>query len=122
MLADRRLLILLDDAACAQQVQPLLPGAPGALVLVTGRCRMAEVVVRDGAHRLTIGALAAADAVTLLACLGGPQRIRAEPAAAAEVARLCGHLPLAVAIAGERLAGNPRLRLAELAGELAAAG
>jgi DNA-binding SARP family transcriptional activator len=118
LLVGKRLLLLLDDTR-SSQVQPLLPGAPGSMVLVTSRDRMADVVIRDSARRLTVTAMSATDAISLLAHIIGEQRVAAEPAAAAAVARLCGYLPLPLAVAGERADGDPWLSLADLASELA---
>ncbi|MFI1090978.1 hypothetical protein [Streptomyces sp. NPDC020917] len=66
LLADRRVLILLDNAATASQVRPLLPGSGGSLVIVTSRDRLAGLAIRDGARRLTLGTLPEAEAVALL--------------------------------------------------------
>ncbi|WP_327048279.1 NB-ARC domain-containing protein [Microbispora sp. NBC_01189] len=100
VLADRRVLVVLDDAASEEQVRPLLPGGPGCAVLVTSRRRPAGL----SARAVRVDALDPASAATLLGRIAGPERIAAEPGVAAEIVRLCGHLPLAVRIAGERLA------------------
>jgi tetratricopeptide (TPR) repeat protein len=102
--ADRRLLVVLDNAHDAVQVRPLLPAGPGCAVLVTSRQVLATL---DGATHLHLDVLPAADAVDLLARLAGAQRVAADENAAHEVARLCGCLPLAVRIAGARLAARP---------------
>ncbi len=120
LLARRRMLLLLDNAATARQVRPLLPGSPHCLVLVTSRNDLAGLVARDGAHRIQLDVLSAGKSVALLTHVLGTQRVAAEPGAAAELARLCGGLPLALRIAAERAAGHPRrVTLAELAAELA---
>jgi DNA-binding SARP family transcriptional activator len=102
--AGRRLLVVLDNAADAAQVAPLLPASPGSAGLVTSRRVLAAL---DGARHLHLDVLPAREAVELLGRLAGPDRIAAEPAAAAEVAGCCGGLPLALRIAGARLAARP---------------
>ncbi|MBO4270639.1 AfsR/SARP family transcriptional regulator, partial [Microbispora triticiradicis] len=100
VLADRRVLVVLDDAASEEQVRPLLPGGPGCAVLVTSRRRPAGL----SARAVRVDALGPASAAALLGRIAGPERVAARPAVVAEIVRLCGHLPLAVRIAGERLA------------------
>jgi tetratricopeptide (TPR) repeat protein/transcriptional regulator with XRE-family HTH domain len=107
LLADRQMLILLDNAGHPDQVRPLLPGSPGCLVLVTSRDQLAGLVARDGARRLTIDVLTPAEAGTLLARTLGADRVAAEPHATAELARLCAYLPLALRIAAANLTGRP---------------
>jgi DNA-binding SARP family transcriptional activator/tetratricopeptide (TPR) repeat protein len=115
-LADRRVLVVLDNAAAEAQVRPLLPASPGCAVLVTNRVSLSGL---EAAHPLTLDVLEAGQAVALLAKLAGPGRVAAEPEAAAAIVRLCGWLPLAVRIAGARLASRPQWRLALLAERLA---
>jgi tetratricopeptide (TPR) repeat protein len=112
----RRLLILLDNAHDAAQVRPLLPGSPTCAVLVTSRQALGSL---DGAHLLHLDLLSQRQALALLGRLIGQQRVAAEPAAAEEVVRLCGRLPLAVRIAGARLADRPTWPVHELADRLA---
>jgi DNA-binding SARP family transcriptional activator len=113
-LADRRVLLVLDDAADPAQVRPLLPGTASSAVLVTSRRRLSGLA---GAHRVTVGSLTDAEAVDLLAELAGP-RVAAERDGAARIAAACGNLPLALRIAGTRLALRPQLRPAALADRL----
>lgn len=120
LLARRRMLILLDNAADAGQVRPLLPGAGGSVVVVTSRRDLAGLVALDGAHRLELGPLPAEDSITLLARVLGDRRVRAEAEGAAELARLCGHLPLALRIVAADLAGRPDRTCAEAAASLVA--
>jgi tetratricopeptide (TPR) repeat protein len=120
LLADRRMLILLDNAGHPDQVRPLLPGSPGCLVLVTSRDQLAGLVARHGAQRLTIDVLTPAEAETLLRRVLGAGRVGAEPEAAAELARLCGHLPLALRIAAANLTDRPGRSIESFAAELAA--
>jgi DNA-binding SARP family transcriptional activator len=112
VLAGRRVLLLADDASSAAQVRPLLPGTAGSAVLVTSSSRLADL---EGASSLSVTGLSTGEAVTLLGKIAGPQRIEAEPRAAIAIAVACAGLPLAVRIAGARLAANPGQRLAELA-------
>jgi len=116
LLAGRRLLIVLDNASSPDQVRPLLPGAPGCLVLVTSRDELTGLVARDGAARLRLGLLSAADAAALLRTLLGPA---AAPATLAELATLCARLPLALRIAADRINSSSR-PVAEAVAELAA--
>ncbi|AVT39892.1 AfsR/SARP family transcriptional regulator [Plantactinospora sp. BB1] len=100
-LADRRVLVVLDDAATAAQVRPLLPGTPGSAVLTTSRRRLSGLI--DARH-LPVGPLTDDEARALLADVVGPERVAEEPGQAARIAAACGNLPLAVRIAGTRLA------------------
>jgi tetratricopeptide (TPR) repeat protein/transcriptional regulator with XRE-family HTH domain len=118
-LAGRRVLILLDNARDSEHVRPLLPGDPGCIALVTSRDTLVGLVATDGARRLDLDVLAQADAVALLRSLIGP-RAEDEPEAAAELARLCARLPLALRIAAELTAARPAVPLAELVTELEA--
>ncbi|GAA0482414.1 SARP family transcriptional regulator [Paractinoplanes deccanensis] len=113
-LAKRRVLVLFDNAASSAQLSDLLPTAPGNLALVTGRRRLAGL---DGVHPESLAVLPHAEAVELLARIVG-DRVTAEPEAAAEVARRCGGLPLALRLAGARLAHRPRWRVADLVSRL----
>jgi DNA-binding SARP family transcriptional activator len=111
-------LILIDNAATAEQARPLLPGEAACLTLITSRNRLSGLVSRDGAHRITLGLLPPGEAVALLAGLIGPARVAAEPGAAAEVVRLAGYLPLTIRVAASYLSERPHLKLADLASEL----
>jgi len=115
-LAGRQVLVVLDDAADEAQVSPLLPGSPSAAVLITSRARLAAL---KGARLVHLDVLDAGQAVELLARIAGPGRVAAEPQAATAIAVACGGLPLAVRIAGARLAARPHWPLARLAGRLA---
>jgi len=116
--AGRRMLIVLDNARDEQQVRPLLPGSPGSLVIVTSRNQLTGLAAAEGARLLTLDVLSGADARDLLAGRLGSFRAAAEPDAAAEIAALCGHLPLALAVTAARAASRPRFSLAALAAEL----
>jgi transcriptional regulator with XRE-family HTH domain/tetratricopeptide (TPR) repeat protein len=110
-LAGRRVLVLLDNAADEVQVRPLLASAPGCLTLVT--CRRALVTL-EGVRWLWLDPLSGGDAVELLARIAGADRVRAEPFAAARLVALCGNLPLAVRVVGNRLATRPNWSVAHL--------
>lgn len=116
LMAGRRMLILLDDAAAADQVRPLLPGAAGCAVLVTSRFRLADLA---GARHLDLGVFRLDEARQLLTRVVGRDRIGAEPEQAAALVRACGYLPLAIRIAGSRLASRPGWSLAVLNDRLA---
>jgi hypothetical protein len=105
VVADRRVLVLLDNARDVEQVRPLLPAGRGCLAVITSRNRLTGLVVREGAVPVTLGALAEPDAVALLAAHLGEDRVAAEPDAAADLVAFCGGSPLtltAAAAAGER--------------------
>jgi DNA-binding SARP family transcriptional activator/Flp pilus assembly protein TadD len=118
LLAGKRMLVVLDNAGSADQVRPLLPGAPACPVVVTSRDSLAGLVARDGATRLDLDVLPLQEAVALLRTLIGA-RVDAEPCAAAELAVQCCRLPLALRVAAELAASRPAMPLAALAGELA---
>ncbi|MGI5499178.1 NB-ARC domain-containing protein [Lentzea sp. CA-135723] len=101
LLRDRRMLVVLDNAADENQVRPLLAKAEHGLTIVTCRGALAGL---DHARRLTLDVLPRARAVELLESIAGAGVVRADEAAAAEIVSLCGNLPLAVRIIGNRLA------------------
>jgi len=117
--ASRRLLIVLDNAATADQVRSLLPGSAACLVLITSRNRMPGLVVRDEAYSISLAVLNSDDAHALLAGAVGRDRIDAEPDAADKLAGLCGYLPLALRVAAARLSMYRHYTLADLADQLA---
>lgn len=117
--ADRRVLLILDDAADAEQVRPLLPGTAGASVLVTSRRDLRGLTASHAAHIVPLEVLEPAEANALLAAVLGEQRVRAEPEAAARLAELCALLPLALRIAAANLAARPGRSVAAYATELA---
>ncbi|MDU0292351.1 AfsR/SARP family transcriptional regulator [Saccharothrix longispora] len=115
MVADRRVLVVLDDARDERQIRPLLPGGPTCAVLVSSRERLGALA---GAAQLGLRVLREDEAVELLDRVVGDDRVPAEPEAAAQIVRLCGRLPLALRIAGARLAARPQWRLSRLAERL----
>jgi len=118
--ATRRLLILLDNAGSAQQVEPLLPATPNCLVYVTARTAMPGLVAA-GAHLLRVGPLDEDAATILLRHIAGPHRLAGDPAAAARLVNACRGMPLAVTVAGAHLATDPAQPLRRLADTLTVA-
>jgi DNA-binding SARP family transcriptional activator/tetratricopeptide (TPR) repeat protein len=118
LLAGKRMLIVLDNARHEQQVRPLLPGAPGCLVVVTSRSQLTGLVVADGAHPLALDVLTEAEAHELLARRLSSERMAEAPEALSELAGLCARLPLALNIAAARAAIRPAHPLPALAAEL----
>ena len=118
LLDDRQMLIVLDNARNGAQVRPLLPGAPGSLVVVTSRNELTGLVAAEGAVPLTLDVLGDAEAHEMLARRLGQARVAAEPGAADEIIAACARLPLALGIAVGRAAGRPKRPLTELAAEL----
>ncbi|MEU5198383.1 BTAD domain-containing putative transcriptional regulator [Streptomyces scabiei] len=117
LLAGRRLLLVLDDAADTEQVRPLLPASPGCLTLVTSRHGLAGLIA-SGTHPLRLDLPSAADARAMLAAHTGPARPAAEPGAADEIVTRCARLPLALTLAAARAAARPDIPLTALANEL----
>ena len=103
-LGSRRVLVVLDNAADADQVRPLLPGGSGCLVLVTGRGGLDGLAAVHGAARLDLDVLDEASAVALLRWSLGEARADREPDAVRGLARACGYLPIALRVAAQRLA------------------
>ncbi|MDH6109238.1 tetratricopeptide (TPR) repeat protein [Kitasatospora sp. MAP12-15] len=118
LVAGRRTLIVLDNASSAAQVRPLLPGAPGCLVVVTSRHRLSGLSVREGARHLTVEVLAEHDAVELLRAVTADYRSGDDPEELVQLARLCARLPLALRIAAERAVGRPWMLLDHLIQDL----
>ncbi|TDV48874.1 AfsR/SARP family transcriptional regulator [Actinophytocola oryzae] len=115
VLAGRRVLVVLDDAAAETQVRPLLPGTPGCAVLVTSRNRLAGLV---GARLTELDVLEAAEARELLTRIAGDDRAAAEPTALRRLVDQSARLPLAVRIIGVRLATRRHWRLTQLSDRL----
>ncbi|ANZ37624.1 hypothetical protein BBK82_17770 [Lentzea guizhouensis] len=120
-LADRRALLLLDNAAAARQVLPLLPGTPTVRVVVTSRNQLRALVSQHDATAVELRQLAFAEARVLLAAVLGGQRLDAEPEAVREIVRRCTGLPLALRVFAERVARFPDASLQEFVAELESA-
>ncbi len=116
VLADRRCLVVLDNARDAAQVRPLLPGGP-SLVLVTSRSQLRSLVAREGADRVQVGQMSHEESTTMLrAALGaGPAT---DDEVLGELADLCGHLPVAIGVVAERASRGPTWSLDEVAERL----
>ncbi|MEV4756679.1 tetratricopeptide repeat protein [Micromonospora sp. NPDC049559] len=111
LLARRRVLVVLDNAANARQVEVLLPNGSGCAAVVTGRTTLAEL---EGV-RMPLGVLGREQALTLLGRMVGEERTRAEPESATAIVDTCGRLPLAVWVVGARLAARPHWSLSAMA-------
>ncbi|WP_109508837.1 AfsR/SARP family transcriptional regulator [Nocardioides speluncae] len=111
----KRVLVLLDNARDAEQVRPLLPGA-GCMVLVTSRAQLGGLAARDGAHRVRLDVLPEREATSLLRSRLVTDSV--DESAVAELAALCGRLPLALTVAAERANQYADRPLAELTAEL----
>jgi len=118
LVADKRMLIVLDNARDAAQVRPLLPAARRSAVIVTSRNQLESLVALEGAHLLCLDLLTEEDAWDLLAARAGAGRLAAEPDAASEIIAASARLPLALAIIGARAAAKPRFPLQAIAIEL----
>jgi NB-ARC domain len=112
VLAGRRVLLVADDAASASQVRALLPGTAGSAVLVTSASRLADL---EGATSIRLAGLTSDEAIAFLGKIAGHRRVAREREAAAAIVEACAGLPLALRIAGARLATSPAMRLADLA-------
>jgi tetratricopeptide (TPR) repeat protein/transcriptional regulator with XRE-family HTH domain len=119
LLADRRLLVLLDNARDAEQVRPLLPGLPGCVVLITSRDALAGLVAAEGAVPVPVDLPSPAEAEQLLATRLGAERLAEDPVAGRRIVAGCGRLPMALAVVAARAAINPAFPLAAIAAELA---
>ncbi|RJQ78998.1 SARP family transcriptional regulator [Pseudonocardiaceae bacterium YIM PH 21723] len=119
LLAGRRMLVLLDNAADAAQVRPLLPSTPGCLVLITSRSAMSGLAIEDGATEIRVSLLTDVQSRELLEGRIGPDRLAAEPDAVGELIRYCAGLPLALAVLASRAAARPDHDLRVLADALA---
>jgi tetratricopeptide (TPR) repeat protein/transcriptional regulator with XRE-family HTH domain len=118
LLADRQMLVLLDNAATADQIRPLLPAAPGSLALVTSRDQLNSLVANEGAHPIRLDRLTPAESRRLLAARLGAARVDAEPAGVESIIAACARLPLALVVVAARAAVHPGFPLTALAGEL----
>ncbi|NUP00196.1 MAG: tetratricopeptide repeat protein [Nonomuraea sp.] len=116
LLADRRILVLLDNARDAGQVSPLLPGSPGCATIVTSRVKLADLAA---ARLIDLDVMEPGEALSLFSSVAGPERVAPEHGAAMDVVAACGFLPLAVRIVAARLAARPSWTVASLVPRLA---
>jgi DNA-binding SARP family transcriptional activator len=116
IVAGRRVLVVLDNATDERALRPLLPAGGGCATLISSRRMLGAL---DDVTHVPLGVLPVADSIALLGQLAGAGRVAAEPEAAAQIAQACGHLPLALRIAGARLATRPGWPLRQLAERLA---
>ncbi len=114
VLADKRVLLLLDNARDAEQVYPLLPASPDCLVVVTSRRQLTGLVASHGARPMTLGPLRVPEARELLVRMLGEERVAAEPLAARALIDRCGRMPLALSVSAARAAVRPGLSLVAL--------
>ncbi|MEU6248611.1 BTAD domain-containing putative transcriptional regulator [Glycomyces sp. NPDC047010] len=119
--ADKRVLVVLDNARSFQQVLPLLPGAPQSMALVTSRSRLSGLIAH-GAQPIPLPILDDADAMRFMDRRLREPRTAAEPEAARAIVDACSGLPLALAIAAARASADPHFPLADLAAEMRGAG
>ncbi|WP_327635842.1 NB-ARC domain-containing protein [Kribbella sp. NBC_00482] len=118
VLSGRKLLVLLDNAASADQVRPLQAATDGCLTLVTSRNNLSGLIAREGAQRVHVGELPTDAAHALLLRLAGPDRFDRDPESAAALIEACAGLPLALRIAAAQLADEPHRPLSDYLAEL----
>ncbi|ASR39808.1 hypothetical protein BAY61_30165 [Prauserella marina] len=118
LVAESRMLIVLDNARTVEQVRPILPGTSSCFVVVTSRNALAGLVVREGAHRIDLDRLSSRDALDLLRELLG-ERVDAEPGAAMALVDRCARLPLALRIIAELVRSRPSGGLGEFVDDFA---
>ena len=114
----KRMLLLLDNAQSTDQVRALLPGCPDCMVVITSRSQLTGLVAAEGARPLPLDVLSGAEARDLLTRRVGPERVAAEPIAAAELIAASAGLPLALSVTCARAVTRPGAALADLAAEL----
>ncbi|MBD7920245.1 tetratricopeptide repeat protein [Cellulomonas sp. Sa3CUA2] len=118
MVADRRLLVVLDNAASTEQIEDLLPGSPSCFVLVTSRDRLGGLAVRHGARSVPLARFEPAEARELLEGTIGADVVAREPAAARRLVELCDALPFALRIAAEQVQTGPGASIGEMVARL----
>jgi tetratricopeptide (TPR) repeat protein len=118
LVADKRVLVVLDNARDAAQVRPLLPGGASCLTLVTSRNQLTPLVATDGAHPLTLDLLSTEEARELLERHAGPRRLAGAAEAVDALITLCARLPLALSITAARATSRPAFPLTALVDEL----
>jgi NB-ARC domain/Helix-turn-helix domain len=122
LMADRKVLVVLDNIADLADIELLLPASPECAVVVTSRRMLSGLVGQMGATRVTVRPLEIANAVALVSVVVGPERATADITAITALARLCGQLPIALQAAAEQIAGYPHRHVAGMVEELTAEG
>lgn len=118
VLADKKVLILLDNARDAEHVRPLLPGSPGCLVIVTSRSQLTSLVATGGAFSLALDVFSPGEARQMLGHSIGQTRLAREQSAVDDIVAHCAGLPLALSIVAARAATRPGFALSSLSVEL----
>jgi DNA-binding SARP family transcriptional activator/Flp pilus assembly protein TadD len=122
LVADKRMLVVLDNAVATDQVIPLLPGGHHCTVVVTSRNQLRGLIARHGARPVHLDVLADTEAHILLTGILGPDRVDADDRAIAELVESCGRFPLALGLVAARAAADPRSPLRDIVAELHALG
>ncbi|HEY7488852.1 MAG TPA: tetratricopeptide repeat protein [Streptosporangiaceae bacterium] len=117
-LADRRMLVILDNAASSDQIHPLLPAGPRCVTIVTSRNRLPGLIARGGVYTVDLDVMPPHEALDLVAAIVGEEQASAEAEAAAELAVQCAYLPLALRIAAANQKVRPHDTLADTVREL----
>jgi DNA-binding SARP family transcriptional activator len=118
LVADKRMLVILDNAVSAEQVEDLLPGGDTCFVIVTSRNRLSGLTVRHAARRIQLAALSEPEALNLLGTTVGVGRVRAERKSARRLTELCDRSPFALQIAAEQVVSTAGARIGDLVGQL----
>ncbi|MFF4416256.1 BTAD domain-containing putative transcriptional regulator [Streptosporangium sp. NPDC001559] len=118
LLTDKRVLILLDNAATADQVRPLLPGSSPSIIVITSRDQLRGLFVTHDTHSIVLDVLSPTEASDLLASLLRAEQPQHATSSFAELARLCGYLPLALRLAAAQLVGCPASRVKDFVARL----
>jgi tetratricopeptide (TPR) repeat protein len=118
LLAERRVLVLLDNAATAGQVRPLLPAVEGCMALITSRAALTGLLVAEAAHRITLDTFNPGEATALVRRIIGDQRALAEPDAVTNLIAACAGLPLALRVAANRISTRPRAQVADIVADI----
>ncbi|MEU2826764.1 tetratricopeptide repeat protein [Streptomyces bacillaris] len=118
LLSSRRVLVVLDNAASSEQVEPLLPGVAGCAVVLTSRRRLGGLAMKVGVERVSLSHLTERESVEILDTVIGSARTSADAKAVAALTELCGRLPLALRLAADRVAAHPHHSISELVDEL----
>lgn len=118
LLAERRMLIVLDNARATDQIRPLLPGGGGCMVVATSRNELTSLVAVEGARPFTLDLFSVEEAQHLLTGRLGAERLTTDPQAVSDLIACCARLPLALAIMAARAAAHPTFPLSTFSGEL----